>query len=154
MCYEGALQAITPIRAAAWIAVVVAGWSLNIRWGLETTVRAAAPPQFERHIVGAALLALLAAAILMFASPRRKSARTAAFLALLLGAGSHAIAWWIRALASEQGHPQLTEGSGWTWLFTGTALSAAAGGAALILLIARRQPTPPARQKRRRRAQG
>jgi hypothetical protein len=122
------------MRACAWLAVVLAGWSVNLRWGLDQMVRTGAPPQFERHVVGAALLAAIAALALLFANPTRgKSARTAAIIATAAALGSHAVAWWIRSLAASQGQPQLTDGTGWLWLTAGTALAIAASAGAIFL---------------------
>ena len=113
--------------------MALAGWSLNIRWGLDAMGRTGAPPQFERHVVGAALLAAVAAVALAFAAPHRASARKAAIIATAAALGSHAIAWWIRSLAAATGQPQLTTGAGWLWLVTGTGLAIAAAAGALFL---------------------
>ncbi|MBT8496504.1 MAG: hypothetical protein KJO07_25880 [Deltaproteobacteria bacterium] len=127
------MQPITVMRACAWLAVVLAGWSVNLRWGVDQMVRTGAPPQFERHVVGAALLAAIAALALIFAHPKRAVARKAAIVATIAALGSHAVAWWIRSLASTQGQPQLTDGTGWMWLCAGTALAIASSAGAIFL---------------------
>lgn len=94
-------------------------------------VRAAAPPQFERHIVGATLLVLIAGVLLFFAGKTRWS--KPAIAAVACAASAQGIAWWIRSLALEAGQGHLTAGSGWLWLVTGTALSVAAAAGALFI---------------------
>jgi len=146
--YERRLQLITVLRASAWIAVATAGWSLNLHWGTDALVRPGAPPQFERHVVGAALLAAIAALALAFAGPTRKATRRAAAIAVACAMAAHGIAWWIRSLAISTGQPQLVTGSGWTWLVIGTALATLAALAALRFKAPAAKPKPGSKSRR------
>src|SRR5690606_37716167 len=102
---EPTLRAMTFIRGIQWIAVVVTGWSLSLRWGDEIAAGKGPPSQWERHVVGATLL-LVIAAISMTATGRGKTSGEAAApstLALavsaLCGAGALGIALWLRSTA-------------------------------------------------------
>jgi len=140
------LQEITLYRAAGAIATVVTGWSLNVRWGADQMVRVGAPPQFERHVVGAAALVATCAVLLAFSGPKRKSRMTVG-IAGACALGAHGIAWWIRSLAQETGQPHLTTGAGWLWMLAGTGLATAA---ALLVLRLKPKAAQPSNAKRKR----
>ena len=112
---------LTFARAVAWFGVVVVFWSLNVRWGTDADVGAGPPGQWERQVVGAGMLALIAA-ISLSASGRKGNppswrARAVAFAAAVL---ILVIAMLLRrsALGGITG-ADLIDGPGWTWLLSG-----------------------------------
>jgi hypothetical protein len=145
------MKPITLLRALAWIAFAVVAWSLNIRWGADVRLGNGPPGQFERLVVGAMLLALVAAGALSVsgrggAPPRlwaKGVATGAAALALIL-------ALTVRSRAIADGFPQVLGGPGWAWLAAG-ATGALAAAAASFLLRAPAARAGGARRKKRRR---
>lgn len=137
------------IRASSAVAALLAGWSLNVRWG-SSDVRGGPPLQWERLVVGATLLCAAAAIIGWIATRAPAGERTPARLAMRvaasgLGAGAVAIALYLRQDAGDSGLERLLDGPGWLWMTAGAALSmlAAAGSFAL-------RPPPAAAGSRRR----
>lgn len=128
------MQPIVLTRVVAWLGTVAVGWSLNLRWGDDPNLPAGPPSHLERPIVGAMLLAMVAAIALSTAA-RGWVARG---LALAGGAGAVAISLWARS----RGPDTALGGAGWLWMMLGAAavLAAAAGRAAL--------KAPPARTKK------
>ena len=118
------MSLLSVIRALAWIGVVLAGWSLNLRWGRDPRVGSGPPGQWERHVVGVALLCALAALLLSFAKRRRipwaRAGASAASIAAL------AIALSLHTDASDAGFDHLVAGPGWPWLVGGAGLTLAA----------------------------
>lgn len=102
------------------MAIVVTAWSLGVPWGDEVAVGKGPPSQFERHVVGAALL-LLVAAFTMTRTARKNEKPGGIALAIAgassLGALALAIDLRSTALANQQGHVLL--GGGWLWMTAG-----------------------------------
>ena len=122
------------MRAVAWIGVVVVGWSLNLRWGDDVNVPNGPGPLYQKQVVGAMLLALLAA--LAISVSQKWIAKGVAVAA---GAGGALIAITLRSNAPDT----VTSGAGWLWM-------AAGAGAALFATAAALLVKPPAAKKRSR----
>lgn len=126
------------MRAAAWIGVIVVGWSLNIRWGDDEFLGNGPPATYHKHVVGAMLLAL-AAAILISIS--QKLPFKLAACAAAAGAG-------IIAVVVKTGAPDtVTSGSGLLWMMVGAGLAVIGSGGTLSL-------KPPQVKKKPRRKPG
>jgi hypothetical protein len=123
------------VRAASIIAVALAGWSVNVRWGSGTTVRGGPPMQWERIVVGAAVLSALAAlAVWIGTRPGAGASRMwlrGAACACALGVA--AIALHLRGEASRLGINDLVNGPGWAWLAAGAGAALAAAGGSFAL---------------------
>jgi len=136
------------------MSVVITGWSLNIRWGSSTAVGNGPPGQWERHIVGALLLAGVSALFLFFVRTGGKgSFSRPAAVSLAASAGALAIAVFLRFNASSTGFPDLVEGPGWSWMAAGCGLSTGCAIGALTTSM-RSRPAPAAKagtQKKRKR---
>lgn len=137
-------------RAASLVGVALVGWSLNVKWGSGTAVRGGPPMQWERFVVGAALLAALAAVAVWIATrPSASALRTPLrAAAVLLAAGVGAIALHLRGEAERPALSDLVNGPGWTWLTVGGLISLAAAAATFAVRAPR--PAEPAPRKRRR----
>jgi hypothetical protein len=137
-------------RAASLVGVALVGWSLNVKWGSGSAVRGGPPMQWERFVVGAALLAALAAIAVWIATrPSVSSLRVPLrAAALLLAAGVGAIALHLRGEADRPVLADLVNGPGWTWLTVGGLVSFAAA-AATFAVRAPRQAEPTHRKRRR-----
>ncbi len=123
--YSGkALRPITVIRAIQWIAIVVAAWSLAMPWGDELDVGKGPPSQWERHVVGAALL-LLVAALTMTLTARNdeKPGGVALAIAGLASLGAIALALDLRSTALDRGHGHVLLGGGWMWMSAGACMA-------------------------------
>jgi hypothetical protein len=112
---------LTFARAVAWFGVVVVFWSLNVRWGTDADVGAGPPGHWERQVVGAGMLAIIAAMSLSASGRKGKPpswrARGVAFTSAVL---ILVIAMLLRsnAMGGITG-ADLIEGPGWTWLLSG-----------------------------------
>lgn len=132
---------MTFIRAMQWVAVVITGWSLSLRWGDEVAAGKGPPSQWERHVVGATML-LVVAAVAMTATGRSKSSGVAAppgtlalALSALCGASALGIALWLRSTALTREVSHVLLGGGWLWMLSGAALAlAGTTGAVLVRL--------------------
>ncbi len=106
-------------RGIAWVGAVVTWWSLNVVWGTDIDAGKGPPGQWQRQVVGAGILALIAAVAITATGrggkPPGKVARGVA-LAGALGVGL--IVYLLRrdGLAT---FPHLLAGAGWTWLLAG-----------------------------------
>lgn len=128
------LRLLTVIRAAAWIGVALAAWSVNLRWGDDPAVGSGAPGRWERHVVGAALLCGVAALVLSVSGRGgRPPAVWAKVVALATGGGAATVVLWLRSDASSSDFGHLILGPGWTWLAVGASLALAAALACLPL---------------------
>jgi hypothetical protein len=143
------------VRAASVLALAVTAWSLNVRWGATATARGGPPMQWERSVVGAALLVAISAVLVWIATrPKintgalRLGLRAAATIAALGAAG---IAVYLRRDATSSDIESLLAGPGWTWLAVGTGLAVAAVAGALAVRAAP-VAAPAAAGKRRRKA--
>jgi hypothetical protein len=124
---------LTLIRAVAWFGVFVVFWSLNVRWGTDINVGVGPPGQWERHVVGSGLLAMVAALALSFSGRRgNPPSWTARGIALGAGALIVAIALLLRSRALS-GFEDLIAGPGWTWLLSGGGFVLAASTLAMSL---------------------
>jgi len=122
----------TAARVLAVLAVAVTVWSLNVAWGDDPALRGGPPKQWERHVVGAALLGGLAAVLVFVGSRARPhvAVRAAACAAAL---GPLVIALVLRSDAAAQGLPQLVAGPGWTWLTVGGGLGVLAAASTFVI---------------------
>jgi hypothetical protein len=124
---------LTLIRAVAWFGVFVVFWSLNVRWGTDLNVDTGPPGQWERHVVGAGLLAFVAALALSVSGRRGNPPNwTARGIALGAGVLIVAIALLLRSRAMS-GFEDLIAGAGWTWMLSGGGFVLAAATLAMSL---------------------
>jgi len=124
---------LTLIRALAWFGAFIVFWSLNVRWGTDINVGNGPPGQWERHVVGAGLLALVAALALSVSGRRGKPPSwTARGIALGAGVLIIAIALLLRSRALS-GFEDLIAGAGWTWMLSGGGFVLAAATLAMAL---------------------
>jgi hypothetical protein len=131
------------VRAVSVLALAVAGWSLNVKWGVGSNVRGGPPMQWEKSVVGAALLVGITTVLLWIGTrPKTTGAlrlglRAAAAIAALGAAG---IAFYLHRDATSSELHNLVAGPGWTWLAVGAGLAIAAVAGALAI----RSPAPAA----------
>ena len=132
------------VRAVSVLALAVTAWSLNVRWGEAASNRGGPPMQWEKSVVGAALLVGITAVLLWIATrPKintgalRLGIRAAAAIAALGAAG---ITFYLHRDATTSDLASLLGGPGWTWLAIGTGLALLAVGGALAI----RSPAPAA----------
>jgi hypothetical protein len=143
------LQPLTIIRAFHWIAAVLTGWSLNVLWGVDSATGSGAPPQWERHVVGAALLLGIAAlAISLSGRGGKPPSRPALAIALAGPAGALGLSLLLRSKAIGGQMPHLVEGPGWKWMSAGAVLGLCAALASMVLFF--RQAAASARKPSRR----
>ena len=132
------------VRAVSVLAVAVTAWSLNVKWGETTSARGGPPMQWEKSVVGAALLVAITAVLVWIATrPKintgtlRLGLRAAAAIAALGAAG---IPVYLHRDATTSDLESLLGGPGWTWLAVGTGLAVLAVAGALAI----RSPEPAA----------
>ena len=119
--YSGyALRPITVIRAILWVAIVVTAWSLGMPWDDDVASGKGPPAQYERHVVGAALL-LFVAAFTMTRTARNdeKPGGIALGIAGLASLGALALALDVRSTALDNQHGHVLLGGGWLWMSAG-----------------------------------
>ncbi len=135
------LRPITVIRAVQVVSVVVTSWSSAMPWGDETGIGKGPPAQYERHLVGAALL-LGIAAVAMFATARKsdKPGRAALAVSGLACAGAIALALVVRSAAIDAQIPHVLVGGGWMWMAAGASMSLGAVASALALRLTKPAP--------------
>jgi hypothetical protein len=134
------LRPITVIRAILWLSIVVTGWSMSWSWGDDPSVVNGPLNQWERHVVGAALLLLVAALAVTFTARKvEKPGGLALAIAGLASLGALALALDLRstALDNNQGHALL--GGGWLWMCAGACT---AFGAVVSAFTLRFRPAP------------
>ena len=130
------LRPITVIRAVHWLAFVATTWSLGKRWGDELAVGKGPPDQWERHVVGAALLLLVAALAISFTARNSEKPGTAALVLSLGGSlGALALSMSLRSKALDHEQAYLLVGGGWLWMTAGGCIALGAGTSALALLV-------------------
>lgn len=126
------------MRAAAWIGVIVVGWSLNIRWGDDEFLGNGPPATYHKHVVGAMLLAFVAALLISLSHK----------LPFKLAGCAAAVSAGILAVIIKTGAPAtVTSGSGLLWMTIGAGLVVIGSGATLSL-------KPPEVKKKPRRKPG
>lgn len=135
---------MTFIRAVQWVAVVITGWSLSLRWGDEIAAGKGPPSQWERHVVGATLL-LIVAAVAMTATGRSKKSGEAAppgtaalVVSAMCGAAALGIALWVRSSALSRELNHVLVGGGWLWMLSGAALAMAGTSGAVLVRLQRK----------------
>lgn len=111
-------------RALAWLGTTIVFWSLNLRWGTDLALPNGPPAQWHRLVVGAGLLAAIAALAISVAgrkhTPPSWLARGIALAGGLLVVG---LGLRLRSRAVEVGFEDyLLGGQGWTWLMAGGGL--------------------------------
>jgi hypothetical protein len=123
------MRPITLFRALAWAGTMVVWSSLVlVRWGDNPNLPAGPPGQWERLVVGAGLLAMLAAlAISVSGRKRVPPSWTARGVAAASASAVLFIAWYLRsdALATGFGASMLG-GQGWIWLLAGGGMAVGA----------------------------
>jgi hypothetical protein len=145
------MRAITFFRGAAWLGAAVVFWSLNVRWDADPTTGGGPPAQWERHVVGAALLAVIAAlALSVSGRGERPPSWVARGVAAAGAVGVIGIALYLRYTAKVQDIEYRLLGQGWTWLLAGGGLVLGAVVGSLGLRPAEKDE--PRRKKRRRRS--
>lgn len=145
--YSGrALRPLTVIRAVQWLAVIITGWSMSLRWGDEAITGNGPPAQWERHVVGATLLLFLAAVASSLAGRKGKPVGLLAVLVSCAGSGGAvALSLALRSQAIDNQHVHLLAGNGWLWMMAGGAMSVGAAVSGLTLL---KKPEAPKAGKR------
>jgi hypothetical protein len=151
------MRLLTVLRGLAWLGVAVAGWSVNLKWGDDPALGTGAPTMWERHVVGATLLAAVAALALSISGrggrPPRLPYRLAALAASALALGL-ALSIYLRVTRSEfyEHMVGIVSGPGFAWLAAGTAMSfaAAVGAVGLREPAAARRSASKRRKKRGR----
>lgn len=109
---------------------------MSLRWGDEAAVGKGPPGQWERQVVGAALLLFVAALAMTFTARKRERPGTFALvIAALACGGALALAMSLRAAALDNQQPYLLAGGGWTWMTAGACMGVAAVASALALLL-------------------
>jgi hypothetical protein len=130
------LRPITIIRAVHWIAVVITGWSLNVLWGIDKAAGKGAPPQWERHVVGATLLLGIAALAISLAGRGGKAPGRIAIAVSTAGPlGALLISYILYNRAIDGQMPHLLAGSGWKWMTAGGILGLGAAVGSLLQLF-------------------
>ncbi len=138
------MRPLTLFRAFALVSVLVSGWSMTLHWG--SAVKGP-PPQWERQVVGAILLAFITT-IALASTGKLGTMRSwiARGLALAAALGAVAIPFALRSGAHDSLFPHLVTGGGWTWLLCGSGLAVSAAAGSLLL-----RPAPSDKKKRKRR---
>ncbi len=129
--YSGRALWKTVARVLAVLSVAITLWSLNVAWGDDPALRGGPPRQWERHLVGAALLAGLSAVLVLFGS-RPGAALVLRSINVAISLGPGVIALVLRSEAAEKNLPQLLEGPGWTWLAVGSGLAVLAAASTFL----------------------
>jgi hypothetical protein len=113
------MRILTIVRAVAWFGVVITFWSNNVLWGDDIDAGSGPPGQWQRQVVGAGCLALVAA-ISLSVSGRRGNPPSvlARGIAIASAVGMLLIGYVLRREALD-GFAHLIEGPGWTWMFAG-----------------------------------
>ncbi len=143
------MRAITMFRAAAWFGVaVVLGSLVLVRWGENPNLPPGPPGHWERSVVGACLLAIVAALALSVSGKKRIPPSVAARAVAAIAAGLVVgIALWLRSQALATGFvPDLLGGQGWLWLTAGGSMLFGAA----IGTFGLKAPRPPKKARRRR----
>jgi hypothetical protein len=122
---------LTAARASSFVAVLVAAWSFNGRWGTDPGIPAGPPGQWERQVVGALLLLIVTLVALIAA--RGGLSRVARGVAVAASLGALALAFSLHLKANAaHGFPDLVHGTGWPWLMAGAGLGVGAAAIALF----------------------
>jgi hypothetical protein len=131
------MRVITIFRAMAWFGVIVVFWSLNIRWGTDVNLPNGPPRPWHTTVVGAGLLAFIAALALSVSGRGGKAPHwIARAIAGLAAAGILFIAWSLyrEAHSGAIGNDvDAVAGTGWTWLLAGGGMVSSAAIGALGL---------------------
>ena len=135
---------------------MIIGRSLVLQWSTKADVHSGPPGQWERHVVGAALLAGIAAISLSFSGRKGNPPNwVARIIAAGCAVGAVGIAYYLRSNAHSTGFTHLLGGSGWIWLLAGSLGSLSAATFALALKPAEASKGPgkggKARKKRKKR---
>ena len=127
---------------------MLVGWSLTLRWGADPALPTGPPAHFERPVVGAMLLSLIAAFCLSVSGSARNDRPPALWakgLSILAALGAAALVAWMQST----GPSTALSGSGWMWSACGAALVLGATGTALAqrnrTLVVKK---PPKRKRR------
>ena len=142
------MKPLTILRAAAWLGFVLIGWSLNLRWGADPALPTGPPAHFERPVVGAMLLGLVAAFSLSISGSVRSGRPPALWakgLSILAAVGAAILIGWLQT----RGPSTTLSGSGWLWSASGAALVLGATSAALALRNRAPVAKKPPHRKRR-----
>jgi hypothetical protein len=145
------MRSLTIVRGIALIGLLVAGWSMMVRWG---DIGKGPPAQWERQVVGALLLCLIAlVSLASMGQPGSRRSKIARAVAVLAALGAVGLALFLRKDASDSGFTNLLTGPGWTWLVAGTGLCLAAAVGALPAHAAppASRDSPKGRRRRRKR---
>ena len=141
------MRAITLFRALAWFGTIIV-WSslILVRWGNDPNLPAGPPGQWEKLVVGAGLLATLAALAISVSGRKRVPPSWRARAVSAVGAALVLIiAFYLRSDALATNYAHLLSGQGWTWLLAGggMVLGAAVGTFGL------KPPATPHKQRKR-----
>lgn len=127
------MRMLTVVRAVAWFGVAITFWSNNVLWGNDIDTGVGPPGQWQRQVVGAGCLALIAAFALSVSGRRgNPPSWIARGVAVASSLGVLLIGYLLRRDALG-GFPHLIEGPGWTWMFAGGGFVLAASVMALGL---------------------
>ena len=126
-------------RGIAWVGAVVTWWSLNVVWGTDIDAGKGPPGQWQRQVVGAGLLALIAAVTITATGRGGKSPGKVARGVALAASLSVALIVYLLRRAGLASFPHLLAGAGWTWLLAGGGFLLAA---TTLTYAAAQTPTP------------
>lgn len=145
------MRVLTLFRAMAWFGVIVVFWSLNVRWGTDVNLPNGPPTQWHRAVVGAGLLAFIAALALSVSgrggNPPSWIARGVAGAASLI---IIIIAWSLYSKATGM-YEDMVGGTGWTWLAGGAGM---VSSAVIGTLGLQKMPEKKSSQGKRRAGKG
>ena len=125
---------MTVIRAVQFASIVVTAWSSAMPWGDELGIGKGPPSQFDRQLVGAALLLLVGAiAMVMTARKGAKPGRFALAVSAAASLGAVALALTVRSTAMANDLSHVLVGGGWMWMAAGACMSLGATASAVAL---------------------
>jgi len=114
--------------------VAVTAWSSAMPWGDELGIGKGPPSQFDRQLVGAALVLLVGAiAMILTAHKGKKPGPFALAVSGSASVGAIALALTVRSTAIDHGQAHVLLGGGWTWMAAGASIALGASLSAVAL---------------------
>jgi len=118
-------------------------------WGDELGIGKGPPTQYERQLVGAALLLFVGAvALVMTARKEPKPGRFALVVAGVASLSAIALALTVRSTAMSNDQAHVLLGGGWMWMAAGACMSLGATASAVALRFAKPVEPPTKVTKR------
>ncbi len=149
---------MTVIRAVQFASIVVTAWSSAMPWGDELGIGKGPPTQYERQLVGAALLLFVGAvAMVLTARQGAKPGRFALAVASAASLGAIALALTVRSTATANDQAHVLLGGGWMWMAAGACMSLGAVASAVAFSFTKpietqsKGTTPKTNKKKKKR---